>query len=130
MTDIQTKIFSNLQKIGLITPSGDPGFDEYIKLKSSGYMNLNVDFLGQSPFNKVAYMIAMAHNGELNGDLMADPDMEIEIDQTTQMARALSYQNDYMGVYNHVEQDKSKQDDLNSFLLTWTRNIISQGFKV
>lgn len=70
--------------------------------------------------------MAMAHNG----DLMADPDMEIEIDQTTQMARALSYQNDYVGVYNHVEQDKSKQNDLTSFLLTWTQNLIDQGFKV
>ena len=64
-------IFARLQQLGIIDESGKMQAD-YMKFTSSGLMNLNVD-------NLLNDTIALAHNGKQNGDVMADPDMEIRI---------------------------------------------------
>ncbi len=71
---IHNTIFNKLVKIGIITKDGKPNFDEYLKLKSGGFMDLNIDFLYDEDGK---YTISMAHNYVQNGDVMADPDMEI-----------------------------------------------------
>lgn len=102
-----------------------------LKLKSSGYMDLTVEILAKNP----DYIrISITHYGELNGDLMADPDMEIKIYTKHFMAEALSYQNDYMGIYQRVCTDHGNvnhklKKDLNQFLNTWLNNLKAQGFK-
>lgn len=123
----EERIFDNLVKIGLLNDDGTLTFSEYVKLKSGGYMDLNVDELFASG-NCVT--IALAHNGIQNGDVMADPDMEVEVNPTARSVRALSYRNDYVGVYQHIEDTPRLQRDLNSFLLDWTKNLIDQGFAV
>lgn len=101
------------------------------KLKSSGYMDLSVEILEKNP----EYIrISLTHYGELNGDLMADPDMEVKIYLKNNIAEALSYQNDYMGIYQRVYTEPNQvnhkiKGDLNKFLKTWLNNLKTQGFK-
>jgi len=98
---------------------------EYIKYKSSGLMDLHMDFLRVEENN--AFVIAMGHNYRQNGDVMADPDMEIRIFPNTQMAEALTFQLDSLGIYQRVYQDNkvdiSLKKDLNSFLDKWLTKI-------
>jgi hypothetical protein len=120
--NVNNSIFLKLKTIGILDKKGcmQPS---YMKFKSSGLMDLNVDKLS-------ANMIAIAHNGLQNGDVMADPDVEVEINTEKQEAEALSFQNDYLGIYQNVYEDGEKcnvklQKDLNIFLDDWLSNIIN-----
>jgi uncharacterized protein YqiB (DUF1249 family) len=60
---------------------------------------------------------------------MADPDMRVWIHAEHKDAEALSYQNDYMGVYQEVYSSPGNfnpklKKDLNEFLADWLHNII------
>ena len=103
----------------------------YIKLKANGFMDLNIDILDNSK-------LAMAHNYEQNGDLVPDPDMEIEVNFEMKMIETLSMQNiyGYLEVYTFDEGGKKKgvyperKKELNEFLETWLKNLKSQGHKI
>lgn len=102
-----------------------------IKLKCSGYMDLSVEILEKNP---EFIRISLTHYGEQNGDLMADPDMEVKIYPQHKLAEALSYQNDYIGVYQVVYPEPNKvyprlKQELNIFLTQWLNNLKQQGFK-
>lgn len=105
----------------------------YRKLKAGGYMDLHIDRLAFNRDRKIA-RFAIAHNGVLNGDKMADPDMEFTLDwsgDAPQLA-AITYQNDYLGVFQSVEQASdlrkaSLQRELDGFIGTWLRNLLEQG---
>lgn len=58
----------------------------------SGLMPLNVDELTSDT-------IALTHNGKQNQDVMSDPDMEIKIYLELKISEALTFRNDYMGIY-------------------------------
>lgn len=124
--------FDMMVKLGIITPEGIPTFKEYKKMKSGAFMDLNLDFLISTDKGIV---INMAHNFVQNGDVMADPDMEIRIVRGAQMVEALSYRQDAMGINDHIYTDETEtqfsprlKKELNSFLNTWLKNLISQGF--
>ena len=75
----------------------------------------------------------MAHNYIQNGNVMADPDMEIKIHKDLEVAEALTYQQDSLGIYQEVYPEPGKvntrlKEELNSFLRTWLRNLEQQGF--
>ncbi len=129
---IYRTIYQRLQKIGIIDPSGKPAFKDHVKIENTPYMPLSVDFLRQNPDG--SYVISIAHNFVQNGDLMADPDMEIKIyPEPLGGAEALTYQMDSMGIYQQVYPEPGKyiprlRKDLNSFLSKWTNNLIHQGF--
>ena len=98
---------------------------EYLKLKSSGFMDLNMDNLGND-------RIALSHNYEQNGDLIPDPDMEIRILPELKAIEALSYQDTYG--YQAVYPEPGKvniraKQKLNVFLSHWLKNLRDQGFK-
>jgi uncharacterized protein YqiB (DUF1249 family) len=114
-------IFARLQQMGIIDESGKIQAD-YMKFVSSGLMPLNVD--------KLTYdTIALAHNGKQNGDVMADPDMEVRIYPDLKMAEALTFRNDYMGIYQEVYPEPGKyypklKKELNEFLNNWLKTMI------
>jgi len=100
--------------------------DGYMELKSKGFMDLNVDRLDED-------RIAMAHNYIQNGDVMADPDMEIRIDVKRKVAEALTFQQDSLGIYQVVYPEPGKvnpmlKKELNLFLNYWLDNLEKQGF--
>lgn len=81
-------------------------------------------------------IIALAHNGLLNGDVMADPDVEVRINKGKEECEALSFQNDYLGIYQQVYPDgggkcnTKLKKDLNVFLDDWLSNIIDSGYEL
>ena len=105
---------------------------KYLKYKSAGFMDLNIDFLRKNYDD--TFVIAMAHNFTQNGDLMCDPDMEIRIFPKTETAEALTFQLDSLGIFQRVYQDNKVnieiKKDLNRFLDKWLTNIKSQKYSL
>ena len=121
---IYETIYKKLEKLGITE------LVKYKKLKSEGYMDLSIDILSDNEEEK---HIAMAHNFIQNGDVIADPDMEIKIYKKTKMAEALTYQLSSLGIFQRVYPEPGKvypklKKQLNSFLNQWLTNLISQGF--
>ncbi|MFW6124384.1 MAG: DUF1249 domain-containing protein [Acidobacteriota bacterium] len=132
---VYQKIYDRLDKL---LPGGCEEFcskdDNYVKFKSDGFMDLNVDVQNWKEETANGKRISMAHNFVQNGDLMADPDMEIRIFTKEKAAEALTFQMDTMGLYQEVYPEPGKQNTglkkkLNTFLLQWLVNIESQGFQ-
>jgi hypothetical protein len=127
-------MFQRLQVVGIIDQDGNPAtINGYLKIESEGYMPLSVDLL--SPVDPAGYRISMAHNHIQNGDMMADPDMEIRIYPGMRAAEALTYQQDSLGIYQEVYPEPGMVDtklklQLNRFLAKWLNNLIEQGFRV
>ena len=121
-------IYSRLQQMGIIDKNGKMLAD-YMKFKAPGLMDLNVD-------NLLNNTIALAHNGKQNGDVMSDPDMEVRIYPENKSAEALTFQNDYLGIYQQVYPEPGKyypklKKDLNEFLNDWLKNMIEvQGYQL
>jgi uncharacterized protein YqiB (DUF1249 family) len=124
---VYESIYSRLQKIGIIDESGKMQA-AYMKFKSPGLMDLNVD-------NLLNNRIALAHNGLQNGDVMADPDVEVQIYPDQKMAEALTFQNDYLGIYQLVYPEPGKfypklKKELNTFLDDWLCNMIEAKYQL
>ncbi len=101
---------------------------EYLKFKSDGLMDLNVDRLAPD-------RIALAHNGIQNGDVMSDPDVEVRIYPDQKAAEALTFQNDYLGIYQEVYLEPGKfypklKKELNTFLDDWLCNMIEAKYEL
>jgi uncharacterized protein YqiB (DUF1249 family) len=100
-----------------------------------GLMNLNYDYIGQD--KKGNYIIALSHYFEQNGDMVADPDMQIRILPELEAAEAMTFQDQFK--YQEVYPDKGDgkeyvypklKKDLNQFLNQWLTNILHQGHKI
>lgn len=127
MVSIYETIFARLQELGILDENGMMKV-EYMRFVSPGLMDLHVDRL----FNDI---ISLAHNGIQNGDVMADPDMQIQIYPKTKSAEALTFQNDYLGLFQEVYPGPGKYQpklkrELNQFFNDWLKNIIEQGYKL
>ena len=121
---IYETIYKKLNKLGITE------LTEYKKFKNPPYMDLSVDILDDTAECK---KISMAHNFIQNGDVMADPDMEICIHPKLKMAEALTYQLDSLGIFQRVYPEPGKvniklKEQLNKFLNQWLTNLINQGF--
>ena len=105
----------------------------YRKIENDSYMPLSMDILDDNQYGRI---ISIAHNFIQNGDLMADPDMQILVSFKKQTVQAMTFQNDGVGAYQEclffddgkllVRMNLLK--DLNRFLDVWTKNLIDQGF--
>jgi len=94
-------------------------------LSADGFMDVSIEWIGDN-------RLAMAHYGEQNGDLMADPDMELIVDFDRQEVLPATYQNDYLAVFQQVYLENNRwrpklSRELTSFLNTWLRNLEFQG---
>lgn len=131
--NVYTRNFKKLVKLGIINDEGKLQFQDAISLKSGAFMDLNLDDLGKDETGNIRF--SMAHNFEQNGDIMADPDMEIRVIPEMQSVEALTYQLDSMGIFQRVYPEPNKVDpkvkkELNSFLGKWLTNLIQQRFKL
>jgi uncharacterized protein YqiB (DUF1249 family)/SAM-dependent methyltransferase len=104
------------------------------KSKSGGYMDLNFDYLYE---DEQGYVFALSHYYKQNGDMIADPDMQIRLIPEMKMAEALTFQDYrvYHEVYHTDENGKNfvrprLKKDLNSFLSQWLTNLINQRHKI
>jgi uncharacterized protein YqiB (DUF1249 family) len=60
---------------------------------------------------------------------MCDPDMQVWIHPDHKEAEAMTFQNDYLGIYQEVYPEPGKyrpklKEDLNDFLADWLKTII------
>lgn len=97
----------------------------YMKLNAPGFMDLIIEQLGDN-------RISLSHYYIQNGDLMADPDMEIIVDHENQTLTAATFQQDNMGIYHESYRgeklvDEDLEGELNEFLKDWLQNISAQG---
>jgi hypothetical protein len=104
---------------------------DYLRLENPPWMALSIEVIGE-------HLVAVAHYGEMNGDVMADPEMVLWTDTTDGSWIPVSFRNDYVGSYRvatvitHGEVASfypREQADQASFADTWARNIREQGFK-
>lgn len=114
------------------------GADTAVRINVDGYMPLSIESIGTSADGN--RLISLCHYGEQNGDLMRDPEMvfELFIHGEASAAEPLSFQNDYMGVFQEVYRyDESGKKthvktglkaELKSFARTWFKNLKDQGF--
>jgi len=127
---IYKEIFSRLQTLGILDETGVMKVS-YMRFQSPGLMDLHVDRLSNLSNNT----IALAHNGLQNGDIMADPDMQVWIHADHKEAEAMTFQNDYLGIYQEVYPEPGKfnsklKKELNIFLHDWLTNIINAKYKL
>lgn len=112
------------------------GTDTAARITVQGFMPLSIEHIGQSAEGN--RLIAISHTGEQNGDLMRDPEMVFEVHSATAVAEPLSFQNDYVGLFQEVYRfdDAGKKthvnaklkQELKSFARLWFRNLKAQGF--
>lgn len=75
--------------------------------------------------------IAVSHYYELNGDMMADPDMEFVLDADKETLSARTFQQDNFNYYRSVDTngdevlDVELEKELNEFTNQWFHNIIN-----
>lgn len=110
--------------------------DGFIKIENHPYLPLTIEMIGEGP-NELE-QIAVSHHFIQNGDLMRDPEIVFEIDQSEKVwgfhpvevtmdpvgrrARATWIEN------GKVLRNMQEFRDLKSFARTWDKNIKEQGF--
>ena len=100
-----------------------------------GYMDLVIENLYFNDFEGNP-VYSISHYGVQNGDLMADPDMEIAVTKDGRIIPR-TYRNDFMGLHQEVFKTVEGRTlysnqlliDLDIFLWQWLQNIEQQGFK-
>lgn len=128
MATIYEGIYKKLDKLGVLEVL--VGGKGAAKSKSDGFMDLSLDVLYEEEPGVVR--IALAHYFEQNGDLCADPDMEIRFYKDRGIAEALTFQMAMPPVYQEVYPEPGKvaprlKKELNSFLNIWLKNCLNQG---
>lgn len=114
----EKQIYKLLEDIGIIDAVKNSSYAKFVS--DYGLMDLSVDKLADN-------IIALSHYYTSNGDLVPDPDMEVEIDFKNKKARALSFQNAYM--YQEAINEKIQQE-LNDFLIQWLSNIKASNYQL
>jgi len=109
--------------------------ESYFKYKSPGNKNLYIEYFGSSFSSH--YHIEVSHFYLVNGDLVADPTYEIEIDEDLETAEVVAYQSlsSYLSVYNIMRTNENGEDTeikeyLNQCLEAWLDEIIERGYKL
>ena len=106
-----------------------------ISLMVEGFMPLSIERIGTGPRGGI--LLSVMHWYEQNGDLMRDPDVEIEILPDTGEWLPLSYRQDSAGLFQQVQRDIDGElmraterfvKDIQDFLVLWDSNIGEQGF--
>lgn len=99
------------------------------RIKNGSYMDLVIE--RYSPESLI-----IGHYGEQNGDLMADPQLEIQVKSSSILpdhAQPLNYRNDYLGKFDFVYPEERKVDinqkiSQTKFMDLWLNNLENQGF--
>jgi hypothetical protein len=122
-------IYSKMEKLGIFLVK------QHIRVKNGCYMDFIVENLG-SPSEDVE-IYSLAHYHKMNGDLIPDPEMEIEVNHKLKTAEALTFETGNFGRRYSYKFDGLKKThvypavkkDNNGFLQkTWLKNLKEQGF--
>lgn len=95
----------------------------YMKYSAPNFDDLNIEIIGEN-------RIAISHYYELNGDMMADPDIECIFDNENKILIPVTYQQDNMQVFYDINEHPELSDSLNSFVNEWLTNIKINRYKI
>lgn len=120
--EMKNVIEAILKRHGLLE-TFNTGEDFHLKIQNSSWMPLVIERHGDE--------ISVAHYGELNGDLIRDPELTFRLDWTP-----TSITQDPVGRYAEVFPIADGQQmvrprllrELKSFASLWARNLKEQGF--
>ena len=121
------RIYEKLEALGVLAVIKNGG--NYVKSSSGGYMDLHLDVLTK---DEHCVIISLAHNFVQNGDVCADPDMQIRVISDAKEAEAMTFQQSIPPAFQEVYPEKNKvnvmlKHQLNAFLDQWLFNAIDQG---
>ena len=122
---------TNYKALAPFLETVDASEEQHVTFTASGYMPLSIEKL-YSDNGLPVY--GMMHWTTQNGDLMRDPDMTFRVDHTAGTVEPLTFQNDFMGMYQEVYTDGGNRyrprlrTDLDKFLWQWLKNIKDQQF--
>ena len=106
-----------------------------VKIENPPYMSLTVENIGLGPRGLPA--LSICHYGELNGDLMRDPEMcfEMEIENgSVKEFHPYYYRNDYVAFEQFVVNEENRRIDVKAIqsqremAQLWDSNLAAQGF--
>ena len=106
-----------------------------VKIENPPYMSLTVENIGLGPRGLPA--LSICHYGELNGDLMRDPEMcfEMEIENgAVKEFHPYYYRNDYVAFEQFAEDEENRRIDVKAIqsqremARLWDSNLVAQGF--
>lgn len=113
----------------------------YRKITSPGYMDLTIELVGKQKFGILeALDYSLCHYGEVNGDLMRDPEMcfyVFPLANDEWYVYPHYYRNDYAMGYESesiifqegkILVDRARQADQADFARLWMNNLREQGF--
>ena len=125
------RIYCLLEQLGILDIINDGG--HYAKSTRTGYMDLHLDVLGKE---NGYCIISLAHNHVVNGDVCADPDMQIRVYTQSKTAEAMTFQQAIPPIWQEVypqpgQVNTALKQSLNAFLNQWLTNLTHQkhGFK-
>lgn len=105
-----------------------------VRITVEGHMPLVAEEIGDSAEGR--RLVALAHTGVQNGDVMHDPEIVFEFHALG--AEPISFRNDYVGAHSEVyayDDDgrrtgvyAKRRAELVSFARIWFRNLRAQGF--
>ncbi len=123
------KLYKALKRVVDLDAVRENRFDA-AKSKVAGFMDLNFDYLSG---NGRSARFALSHYYRQNGDMIADPDMEILVRFHREEAEALTFQDVYG--FSTVEAGspegrRKASARINSFLVFWLDNLHHQGHRI
>jgi hypothetical protein len=103
-----------------------------IWVEVDGFMPLSIEYSGVGL--RGGSLISIAHYYQQNGDMMADPDLVVEI--IGDEWHPVAYQQDNIGLYEEAVYQEGEKvllrpqliEDLQSFMALWNSNLRQQGF--
>lgn len=95
----------------------------YMKYSSPHFDDLNIETIGEN-------RIAISHYYELNGDMMADPNIECLVDNENKLLIPITYQQDNLQVFYDIDTHPEMANELNDFLKYWLENIKINRYKI
>jgi len=119
MEDIYHSIYHKMEIVGILSVS------RYDIIKNDPLLPLYVDRLAPDRY-------AIAHNRELDGELVPDPDMEIRVDHSGKTAEALTFQDESGRKVVYPEPGRvnlAVKNELVEFLDQWLTRLVNDGYR-
>jgi hypothetical protein len=124
----------SIEEIVQITGRWDRLRSHPLRIEVEGFMPLCIEIIGRGP--RGGMLLSLMHVYEQNGDLMRDPDVEVEVIPGTDDWLPVSYRQDNLGIFRQAVSTEGGVvlfhhglvADIKRFLEVWDRNLREQGF--
>jgi hypothetical protein len=124
----------SITKIVEITGGWDRLLSNPLKIEVEGFLPLCVEAIGRGP--RGGLLISIMHTYLQNGDVMRDPDVEVEVIPGMDDWLPVSYRQDNLGILRQAVSTEGGVvlfhhglvPDIKRFLEVWDRNLRGQGF--